>query len=163
MKGAVKLLRRRRQMEHEVEDELSFHIELLTRDHLQQGLSPAAADVAARQQFGDAEQIKQQCVEISRRSHPLVRALKAFLILMFFAGALVRFSGPDPNFRHLSDLMMAVPVLGHLLLYARALTPAKFLPRSEPFQLSILGNEARLPVVLDETNRTPVQRLFSDD
>ena len=164
MKGAIRLLRRRREIEAEVEEELSFHVELLRRDHLQQGFSLKAAAAAARKQFGDREKIKSECVAISRRNHPLLRGLRAFLVLMFVGGVMVRFSGPQATFRHLSNLMMAVPVLGHLLIYAHRLTPAKFLPRNEPFHLSIFTEETRLSITAyDQKQRTPVERFLADD
>ena len=165
MKAVISLFKRRKEIEREVEEELSLHVELLRSEHLRQGMSPEAANAATRKRFGDLTEIKRQCVAISHRSHPFERALKAFLVLMFLAGILVRFgSTEEVNFRHLSNLLMAVSVLGHLLLYARGLTPARFLSKSDTVPLSIFSDDSRMPITsYDEGKRTPIERVISDD
>ena len=164
MKAVITLFTRRKRIDREVEEELSFHVELLRQEHLRQGLSPEAANVAARRRFGDLEKIKNQCVEISRRNHPLRRALKAFLVLVFLSGVLVRLSSAGVNLRQVGDLLMAVSVLGHLLLYARGQTPARFFSKSETLSLSILSDGARMPIAPhDERRRTPIERVISDE
>ncbi|HKS39018.1 MAG TPA: permease prefix domain 1-containing protein [Blastocatellia bacterium] len=129
--GAIitRLFRRfnRKSIELEVEEELRFHVELLMREHTQQGMSPEQAREAILKRFGDIARIKNECVEISRRSHPLMRALRSFLILIFLTGILVRVFGPEFYIRHVGDMLIAVAVLSHLLLYARGLKrPPKF-------------------------------------
>ncbi|HEY5073719.1 MAG TPA: permease prefix domain 1-containing protein, partial [Pyrinomonadaceae bacterium] len=52
------------QIKGEVEEELCFHLELLTEALLQQDMSPDEANAAALERFGNVEQIKDQCVEI---------------------------------------------------------------------------------------------------
>lgn len=164
MKAVISLFKRRKEIEREVEEELGFHVELLRREHLQQGMSPEAANAATHKRFGDLTQIKNQCVAITSRSHPLIRALKAFLVLMFLSGILVRLSAGEVNFRHLGNLLMAVSVLGHLLLYARGLTPARFLSKSDTVPLSIFDDGSGVPIApFDESKRTPIERVISDD
>jgi hypothetical protein len=51
----------------EIDDELRFHLELLTEENLRQDMSLAEAQAAALKRFGDVNQIKDQCAEISRR------------------------------------------------------------------------------------------------
>ena len=74
----------------EIEEELSLHLELLTQEHLRLDLPLGEARAAALKRFGDVKQIKDECVEISRRRHPLILVLKSFLILVFLAGVLLR-------------------------------------------------------------------------
>lgn len=119
----------RQKIELEVEEELRFHIELLTCVHIQQGLPPAEAKAAATKRFGDIEQIKNQCMKISRRNHPLMRALKSFLVLVFLTGFSVRGLSADVHFMQVGTLLMAVSVLSHLLLYARSFSPSDFLSK----------------------------------
>ena len=52
-------------IERQIEEELRFHLELLTEQHLQQDMSLAEAKDAALKRFGNVELIKDQCVEIS--------------------------------------------------------------------------------------------------
>src|SRR6267143_6750412 len=77
-------------VEREIDEELRFHLELLTAALGQRDMSLAEAKDAALKRFGDVEQIKDQCVAISRMNHPSIRALKSFLTLVFLVGVLVR-------------------------------------------------------------------------
>jgi hypothetical protein len=54
----------------EIEEELCFHLDSLTQEHLKQDVSWAEAEDAALKRFGNVELIKEQCLDISRRSHP---------------------------------------------------------------------------------------------
>lgn len=117
----------RKKIELEVEEELRFHIELLRLGHLRRGMSPEAANDATLKRFGDVERIKNQCVEISRRSRPFMRALKSFLILVFLTGVFVRVFSTALSVSHIGETLIAVAVLSRLLLYARGLSPSSFL------------------------------------
>ncbi len=154
----------RRKIALEVEEELSFHIELLRREHMRQGMSPAMAKDATLKRFGDLEQIKTECVEISRRSHPLMRALKSFLILIFLAGVLMRVFSNNLNVRHIGDLLMAVGALSRLLLYARGLSPTSFSQKSDISSPLLFNDASRMPpAAYNERMRTPVERVISDE
>jgi hypothetical protein len=86
MKAGIESLFKRfdsQRAEREIDEELRFHLELLTEALQQQDMSLAEAKDAALNRFGNLEQIKDQCVVISRRNHPSIRALKSFLILVF--------------------------------------------------------------------------------
>ncbi len=50
----------------EVESELRFHVEMRTRANIEGGMTPDEAQLAARQSFGDFEQVKVSCCEIKR-------------------------------------------------------------------------------------------------
>jgi hypothetical protein len=117
----------RKEIELEVEEELRFHIELLRRAYIEQGMSPKEAKDATLKRFGDVEQIKGECVEISRRSNPFMRALKSFLILVFLTGVFVRVLSTDIAVGRIGEMLVAVAVLSRLLLYARGLSPSSFL------------------------------------
>lgn len=132
--------------ELEVEEELSLHIELLAREHIQQGMSPAEAKVATLKRFGDLEKTKNQCLEISRRNHPLRPFLKAFFVLVALTGFVVRILSTDPHVAHVGDTLIAVAVSGRLLLYARGLSPSSFLPKNKPSSLSVLADGPHTPV-----------------
>lgn len=134
MKAAIARLFRRfdpRETEREIEDQLSFHLELLTQALLQREMSSEEAKEAANKRFGDVERIKAQCVAISNRNHPLLRALKSFLVLVFLVGGLVHFFGADLHVTHIGDVSIMVGVLGRLLLYVRGLNPSSLLSTPE--------------------------------
>jgi hypothetical protein len=117
----------RKKIEGDVEEELRFHIEMLRRAHIQRGMSQEAANDAALERFGDIERIKGQCVEISRRSRPFIRALKSFLIMVLLTGVFVRALSADISVNHVGESLIVVAVLGRLLLYARGLGPSSVL------------------------------------
>ena len=50
----------------EVETELRFHLQMRTSANIEEGMAPHEAQLAARQSFGDFDQIKASCCEIKR-------------------------------------------------------------------------------------------------
>jgi hypothetical protein len=120
-----------KEIEIEVEEELCFHFEMLRREHIRRGMSPEVAKDAARKRFGDIKQIKYQCVEISKRRHPLTRALKSFLILVAIAGVSVRVLSADFTVGRIGEILIAVAVLSRLLIYVRGLSPLSSLQKAE--------------------------------
>jgi hypothetical protein len=149
----------RREIERDIGAELQFHLDLLTQEYLQRSMSLEEARDAALKQFGNVEQIKDRCVEISKRRHPLVMALKCFLAILFVTGAMVRIVGWDFHISRCGDLLMAVSILSWVLLYVR-LNPSRFLSpheTSSPLKLTDQNSFA----VYDQQKRTPVERLIS--
>jgi putative ABC transport system permease protein len=51
----LRTLLRTRRFEQELDEELSFHLEMQTRWHESQGMDPAAARVLAAREFGGEE------------------------------------------------------------------------------------------------------------
>jgi hypothetical protein len=133
MKGALaRLVRRLDQTatEGEIEEQLCFHLDLLTAELLQREMTAEQAQEAAIKRFGNVEQIKAQCLTISNRNRPLLRALKSVLILVFLLGVLVRFVGSDYHVTHIGDTLIMVGLLGRLLLYVRGLNPSSLVSKT---------------------------------
>jgi hypothetical protein len=122
----------------------------------------AEARAAALKRFGDVERIKDECVEISRRRHPLILVLKSFLILVFLAGVLLRVFVAEYHVKHCADILIAVGILGRLLLYARGLRPSSFLSRPETSSPLMLIDAQTSIAAYDPSKRTPVERVISD-
>lgn len=149
------------QVKGEVEEELSFHLDLLRDPLLQQGMSPEEANAAALERFGNFEKIKNQCVEISTRNSPLMRAGKSFFILVLLVGVLVRIFSPEYHVTRGGDVLIMVGFLGRLLLYVRGLNPASFLSDAND-SLPLKLNESQVSVTAyDQRMRTPVERVIS--
>src|SRR6185369_7560412 len=74
----------------EVDEELQFHLDLLTEELCRQNMPRDEAQTTALERFGNLEQIRDECVRISRRNHPAVSALKWFFAFVFVTGVLVR-------------------------------------------------------------------------
>ena len=121
----------RQAIEREVEEELRFHLDLLTEQQLQHADTFEEASASALRRFGNVEQIKDECVEISNRQRPLTRALKSFMVLTFLAGILVRIFGTELHVDRVGQMLIAIGVLGLLFLYVRNLTPSGFRPKSD--------------------------------
>jgi hypothetical protein len=136
----------RRQLEREVEEELRFHAELVSREYVEQGMSRAEAEVAAQKRLGDLVRIKNQCVEIRRRNRPLRRVLKLLSIVIALIGFVVRLSSRDVHVAHVGGTLIAIAVSGRLLLYARGLSPSSFLQRNETSSLSLFTDNSHAPV-----------------
>ena len=54
------------EIENEVEAELRFHVQMRTQANIEEGMTPDEARLAARQSFGDFDQVKVSCCEIKR-------------------------------------------------------------------------------------------------
>ncbi len=148
-------------IERQIEEELQFHLELLTEHHLHQEMSLAEAKDAALKRFGNVEQIKDQCVEISRNNRPVIRVLKAFLILVFVVGVLLRVSTEFPITR-VGDVLIAIAILGRLFFYVRGLNPSRFTSRDEPSSPLMLNENGLTFTAYDQRRRTPLERVISD-
>jgi len=152
----------REQTRREIEEELRFHLELLTHEHLQQEMSLTEAKDAAYKRFGNVQQIENQCVEISRRNHFFGRAMTPLLIVVVLPGVLMRIYGTDLTFRHLGDLLIAIPILIRLLLYVRGLNPSSFLSKDETSSPLMLNDNTHSIRAYDQRMLTPVERLIAD-
>ena len=139
-------------IEREVEEELRFHLELLTEQHLQHADTLVEARASALRRFGNVEQVKDECVEISKRKHPFTRVLKSFLILTFLAGVFVRIFATEIPVDRVGQMLIAVAVMGRLLLYVRGLKPAGFRPKSDTPSPLMLNTTAKTPASLFEAD-----------
>jgi putative ABC transport system permease protein len=117
----------RKQIVFEVEDELHFHIEMLERKYLQDGMSAEAAKAAALRRFGSLEKAMKQCVDIRSRNSLQRRVLKISLIILGLTGLSIRILSTERNFDHMGDLLIMIAIAGRLLLYVRGLSPSTFL------------------------------------
>lgn len=154
-----------RRVHLEVEEELQFHLDLLTEEHCRQNMPLREAQVNARQRFGNVEQIRDECVTIARRSSQVVMALKWFFGFVFVTGILVRIfgAGTDYHITRVGDILMAVGVLSRLLLYLRGRTPARYV-RAPDESVSLELNASALSVpAFDQRGRTPVERIVSSE
>jgi hypothetical protein len=139
-------------IEREVEEELRFHLDLLTEQHLQHADTLEEARASALRRFGNVEQVKDQCVEISKRKRPFTRALNSFLILTFLAGIFVRILGAELHVSRVGQMLIAIAVMGRLFLYVRGLKPAGFRPKSDTSSPLMLNNTDKMPASLFESN-----------
>lgn len=166
MKAALKSLFHRfdrEVIEHQIEDELRFHLELLTEHHLERNMPLPEARDAALKRFGNFEQIKEQCVAISRKNRPLIRALKFFLILVFLAGVFVGIFSPELHVTRVGNVLIFIAVMGRLFFYVRGLNPTQFSSKQGSSSPLMLNEPGRAPFnAYDQRKRTPLERVISD-
>ena len=154
----------RRNVEREVENELRFHLELLTEENLRRGMTPEKAEGEALKRFGNVERIKNQCVEISKRSRAVVRVLKSFLVVIFLAGVLTRISSADIYGKQIGNMLMTIAALGGLLIYLRGLRFSGFVPESRNSSPLGLSDADQMPFAANDRKEfTPIERVIADD
>src|SRR6185436_7015 len=114
--------------------------DLLLRENIKRGMSPEEARSATLKRFGNVDRVRNECVEICRRSRPLQRALKICLILVVLIGLIVRIASTDFHVARIGDTLIMVAVAARLLLYVRGLPPSRFLQRNKSTSLSLFNN-----------------------
>jgi len=157
------LLRRldHRRAQSEVDEELQFHLDLLTEELCRQDMPRDEAQATALKRFGNLEQIRNECVRISRRNHPVVSALKWFFGFVFVIGVLVRVFSLEFHLTRVGDILMAVGVLSRFLLYLRVMTPSRYFSQPDDSSLIKLNDSPTSIAAYDQGKRTPVERVIS--
>ncbi len=133
---------RHRNSEAEIDEELTFHLELLTQARLAVGVTPELAKAQALNRFGNLAQVKAECVAITKRNDLSLRALKGLLILVFMTGFWLVVLSTDFDVKHVGQLLMVLPLLTRFLIYVRGITPLPSRTNSSPLMLSQPGEIA---------------------
>ena len=141
-------------IEREVDEELRFHLDLLTEHHLQHVDTIEEARASALRRFGNVEEVKDECVEISKRRRPYIRALKSFMVLTFLAGVFVRIFGDELHVDRVGQMLIAIGVMGRIFLYVRDLKPAVFRPKADASSQLVLNSTTKTPASLFEINNS---------
>ena len=99
----------------EVEAELRFHVQLRTHANIEEGMTPAEAQLAAQQSFGDFDRVKVSCCEIKRGFPFDLRPLRMglYIAIACLAGgvALVVVNVPHNNVYSVLWQLAAIAVL----------------------------------------------------
>jgi hypothetical protein len=89
--------------EHEIEEELRFHLEMRAHDNLATGMTSEEAQADAMRRFGDYDDVKAECRKISKERLEGVmnlKVLKGFIWAMLGCGlAMQLISGTEDNSR----------------------------------------------------------------
>lgn len=151
----------RPKLEHEVEDELHFHLELLTEEYMRQGMTFEDARREALKRFGNIELLKKQCVEIGKKGRLHVRLLKWLFAAVFLFGVFTRiFWNADIYGKQIGNMLMVIAISAGALLYIRGLYYLSFVhEREKPVRLGLSDIE-------DARNapqrQTPLERVITD-
>ena len=150
-----------RRAQREIDEELQFHLDLLTEEHCRPDMSWDEARATALQCFGNVEQIRDECVRIARRNHPVVLALKWCFGFVFVTGVLVRVFSPEFHLTRVGNVLMVVGILSRLLLYLRGMNPSRYFSKPDDSSLIKLNDSAISLKAYDQKRRTPVERVIS--
>ena len=151
----------RQQAQHDVEEELRFHLDLLTDEHCRQDMPWKEAQATALKRFGNLEQIRDECVKIARRNHPAIQALKWVFGIVFLTGVLVRVFSFEYHLTRVGGILMAVGILSRLLLYLRSLNPSEYISKPDDSSTLKLNDSQISLAAYDQRRRTPVERVIS--
>jgi putative ABC transport system permease protein len=129
-------------LDQEVDDELTFHIEMRTRELVAKGMDPEAARAAALRRLGDVGKVKRACVDIGRkrdRDMRLTQWLEEFKDDARFA---IRQLGSAPGFAVVAALTLALGIGATTAIFsvvhAVVLRP---LPFPAPDRVVVVGEE----------------------
>jgi hypothetical protein len=107
----------------EVEAELRFHVQMRTHANIEEGMTSDEAQLAARQSFGDFEQIKVSCCEIKRGFPFDLKALRMglYIAIACLAGGVALVAINLPHHSPFSVLwqLVAIAVLMRSFLAGR--------------------------------------------
>lgn len=157
MRRLQDLFRRKPAIETEVDEELTFHIDMQTRDYESQGLSRERSRTMAESRFGNVSRIKKECVRIGSGNTFLIWILDAVFMMSLVTGLLLRLFVPEMHVNRVGDVMMMIGGLGILLVYAKQCGANVFNSTSQkPLGLNTP------PVGFDEKGRTPFDRVRED-
>jgi hypothetical protein len=163
--------------EREIEDELQFHIEMRTRDNIEAGMSAEDAEADAMRRFGDFDQIRSTCEEISReRLEGGMKAVKGFTWIIFGCGLTLKLAASVVGLQSVGTFLILIAGLWRLLIHLREIRPdQRRITAAEQPTLSVIGGIGDLSVsgiaedtpkpvpAYDKDGRTPVERLISDE
>ena len=129
----VKSLFRRTRVEHELDDELRFHLEKQIERCVAQGMTPKEARYAARREIGGMEQIKEECRDMRRVSY-----IENFLQDLRYGLRQLR---RNPGFTAVAVITLALGIGANTAIFTlvNALL-LKSLPVERPNELVLLGH-----------------------
>lgn len=126
IKSTLRFLHARRrpdELAREVETELRFHIEKRARANIDDGMKPDEAQLAARESFGNFEEIKARCCEISRSlpfdPGPLRMGIYIAVAVLAGGTALWAVNMPHDNFTSVLWQLVAIAILACAFIAGR--------------------------------------------
>jgi hypothetical protein len=150
-----------RRTRREIDEELQFHLDLLTEENYRQNIPWDEAQDRALNRFGNIEQIRDECLRIARRNQPAIWALKWFFGFVFVTGVLVHIFSTEYHVTRVGNILMEIGALARLLLYLRGRMPLRYVKgNDQPTTLELNGSPPSI-AAYDKSGRTPVERIVS--
>ena len=167
----------------DVEAELRFHVDMRARANIEGGMKPDEAQRAALQSFGDFNEIKATCCEITRSPpfDPMILKMGSHIAIAVLAGGLAYWAvnTQHDNIMGVLRQLVAIAVLARLFVVVRRARSAGQvederasnvlgIERQQVRQNEVLTSTTReqcTPGIAahDEQGRTPLERMFDSD
>jgi len=107
--------------EHEIEEELRFHLDMRAHDNLAAGMTPEEARADAIRRFGDYENVKEACREISKEKLEGVmntKVIKGIIWVIVGLGLILQIAGSEDNSTAGLGFIL-IAVLGRLFIFLK--------------------------------------------
>lgn len=100
----------KRSLERDVDNELAFHLAMREDELRRRGLAPDAARAAARERFGDAGRVRDECVRIDQRHYRATRMREWIESLVADGSYAVRALRRTPAFTTVATITLALGI-----------------------------------------------------
>lgn len=112
----------KRESDQEIDEELDYHIEMLTRKNIESGMTSDDARGTALRRFGDFNRVRKSCIQVRAhyRAERLRKAAKLLAWPLIVYGLVVRHMGISEYVAHSGTLLIVIGLLWRLFLYVRA-------------------------------------------
>jgi Flp pilus assembly protein TadB len=151
-----RISRSKRSIANDVDDELRFHLEMQVNAFEDQGLSREQSETRAQTRFGNVEQIRSECIQISSRRSVLIWLLNSLFLISLIVGLFLRAVVPEVHINQVGNMLMIIGGLGVLVVYAKQTGTRMLKAETHEFRLGINNGP---PVGFDESGRTPFDRV----
>jgi len=108
--------------EHEIEEELRFHLDMRAHDNLSAGMTPEEARADAVRRFGDYEIVKEACREISKEKLEGVmntKAIKGIIWVILGLGLFLQIAGRNEDNSNAGLGFILIAVLARLFIFLK--------------------------------------------
>ena len=119
-------IRRRAEIECEIDEELRFHLEMRTQENIDAGMTGDEARQDAVKRFGDLKRIKAICQKIKRENSDGLKALRLLLWVVMGIGLSLRLTASVHEVKPIGNILVMIALLSRLLLYVRSMRPDKY-------------------------------------
>lgn len=167
---------RKEAVDHEIEDELRFHIEMRTRDNIAAGMSPEDAVADAIRRFGDFDHIRTICEEIRKEwLMGVMKVVKGLAWIIIGCGLTLKMTADEEAWQPVGNALILIASLWRLLIHLREIRPSQRHIRaaeltivsrtrtiSDFSPIDLKGHTGAPVQAYDKDGRTPVERLLSD-
>jgi hypothetical protein len=115
----LNLFDRSRDIERDIEEELRFHLEMRARDNIEAGMTAAEAEVEALRRFGDYDNVKATCREITkeRLEGPMTsKSIKGIIWVMLGCGLALHITSDIDTLSKTGQALSLIAILWRLLI-----------------------------------------------